>query len=366
MAKPVRIGVDASALLARRTGVGNYLANILTALPDVAGPLELMLFSNVPIDTTGIGKVTTRIARPEGWRGFLWQNSQLSAQLLADPPDLYWGTSGLMPLVRPRRMATIVTVHDLVYHFAGETLPPVNRVSRRLLQPTSVRTATRVIAVSQATADDVQRIYGRTVDAVIHPVVNQRYGPVAADEIARVRAQHDLPGRYLLTLGTLEPRKNLIRLVEAVMLLQARGVAAPLLAIAGGSGWCDDALTAAIDAAEAAGVARRLGFVDDADLPGLYAGADYFILASTYEGFGMPVVEAQLCGTRVLAADIAALREASDGFATFFEPTTAGIADCLANVIADDIDGPRRQMTLDDNDPYRSAARVWDVMQSCL
>lgn len=366
MARPIVIGVEASALSSQRTGIGNYLANMLAALPAVAGPLQIRLYSNNPIDAAGLGGVTTVIARPPGRRGFVWQNTQLAAALLADPPDLFWGASGLLPLVRPRRTRTLVTIHDLVYRLAGETLPRVNRVSRRVLQPASARSATRIVAVSQATADDVARFYGRRVDAVIHPVVNAAYGPVAAEEVARVRAAHGLPDRFLLTLGTLEPRKNLGSLVAAALLLRQRGIAAPPLIIAGGRGWLDDDLTAAIAEGEAAGVVRRLGFVPDRDMPGLYAGAAYFILASTYEGFGMPVVEAQLCGTRVLVSDIPALREASGGAAAFFAPTDMGIADCVARVLDGITAVPLRAIDARDNDPQRAACRLWAVMESCL
>lgn len=366
MARPIVIGVEASALSSQRTGIGNYLANMLVALPAVAGPVQIRLFSNSPIDTAGLGDVTTTIARPHGQRGFVWQNTQLAAALLADPPDLFWGASGLLPLVRPRRTPTVVTIHDLVYRLAGGTLPRANRVSRRLLQPASARSATRVVAVSQATADDVAHYYGRCVDAVIHPVVNDAYRPVGADEIARVRAAHALPDRYLLTLGTLEPRKNLGSLVAAALLLRQRGIAAPPLIVAGGRGWLDDDLTATIAEGEATGVVRRLGFVPDRDMPGLYAGAAYFILASIYEGFGMPVVEAQLCGTHVLASDIPSLREASGGAAAFFDPTSTGIADCLARVLDGTFAVPRPTIDPGDNDPQRAAGRLWAVMESCL
>ena len=366
MTRPIVIGVEASALSSQRTGIGNYLANMLIALPDVAGPMRIRLFANGPIDTVGLGEVTTTIARPPGLRGFVWQNTQLAAALLADPPDLFWGASGLLPLVRLPRTKTVVTIHDLVYRLAGGTLPRVNRVSRRLLQPASARSATRVVAVSQATADDVARYYGRRVDAVIHPVVNDVYGPVSADEVARVRTAHDLPDRYLLTLGTLEPRKNLGNLVAAALHLRQRGIAAPTLIIAGGRGWLDADLTSAIAEGEAGGVVRRLGFVPDRDMPGLYAGADYFIIASIYEGFGMPVVEAQLCGTRVLASDIPSLREASGGAAAFFDPTSMGIADCVARVLEGTIAVPFRTIDARDNDPKHAARRLWAVMESCL
>lgn len=360
------IGVDAAALAPRRTGVGNYIANLLKGLLDIAGGARFVLYANAPIAIADLPGVEVRIASPNGRRGVHWQNTQLGPALVADPPTLFWGGNGFLPVIRPRRMRTVVTVHDLVYRFAGDTLPAVSRLSRRFFQPYAVSAADRVVAVSAATADDMARAYGRGADAIIHPIVNSGYGPVAAAEVERVRARHSLPADYLLTLGTLEPRKNLIALVRAMALLADRGVASPPLVIAGGRGWLDGDLTRAIEAGEAAGVVRRLGFVDDADMPGLYAGARFFLLASLYEGFGMPILEAQLCGVRILASDIASLREASGGHGVFFAPAAEAIARCLTAVLADPASVPQRPLDTIDNDPTAAARRMWSVMQTLL
>lgn len=360
------IAVDAAALAPRRTGVGNYIANLLKGLVDVAEGTHFILYANAPIAVADLPGVEVRIAVPHGRRGVHWQNTQLGPALVADPPTLFWGGNGFLPVVRPRRMRTVVTIHDLVYRFAGGTLPAVSRLSRRYFQPYAVSAADRVVAVSAATADDMARSYGRDADAIVHPVVNGNYGSVAAAEVARVGARHGLPADYLLTLGTLEPRKNLIALVRAMSLLANRGFALPPLVIAGGRGWLDGELTRAIEAAEATGVVRRLGFVEDADMPGLYAGAQFFLLASLYEGFGMPILEAQLCGVRILASDIASLREASGGYGVFFAPDAEAIARCLTAVLTDPASVPRRPLDTIDNDPKAAARRMWSVMQTLL
>lgn len=360
------IAIDAAALAPRRTGVGNYLVNLVAGLLEVADGVRFVFYTNAPIMVDDLPGVVVRVSQPVGRRGPYWQNTQLGPALLADPPAVFWGVNGLLPIVRPRRMRTVVTVMDLVYHFAGETTPPISRLSRRLIQPYSVRVADRVTAISDATAADVLAIHGRTCDAVVRPVVNQIYGFSAPTERARVTAKHRLPDDYILTLGTLEPRKNLIQLVRAMLLLASREIKLPPLIIAGGRGWLDEALTRAISEGEAAGVVRRLGFVDDADMPGLYAGARLFLLASRYEGFGMPVVEAQLCGVPVAVSDIPSLREASGGYATFFAPTAEAIADCLASLFSGSIAMTSRPLASIDNDPEDAARRMWSVIQPLL
>ncbi|QYE35958.1 glycosyltransferase family 4 protein [Polymorphobacter sp. PAMC 29334] len=360
------IAIDAAALAPRRTGIGNYLVNLVKGLLEIADGVHFVFYSNAPVLVDDLPGVVVRVSQPVGRRGPYWQNTQLGPALIADRPAVFWGVNGLLPIVRPRTMRTVVTVMDLVYHFAGETTPPISRLSRRLLQPYAVRAADRITTISDATAADVLAVYGRSCDAVIRPVVNQAYGPSAAADRARVIAKHNLPRDYLLTLGTLEPRKNLVELVRAILLLAGRNITLPPLVIAGGRGWSDGALTRAIEEGEAAGVVRRLGFVDDADMPGLYAGACLFLLASRYEGFGMPVVEAQLCGIPVAVSDIPSLRESSGGYAIFFAPTAEGIADCLAGIFAGTTATVSRPLATIDNDPNDAARRMWSVIQPLL
>jgi glycosyltransferase involved in cell wall biosynthesis len=365
MTRTLTIGVEATAFSVRRSGISNYIVNLLTHLDAVAGDIRLLMYSHSPLDMPELPRAVARVVGRPG-RGILWRNTGLASALKADRPDVFWGANGLLPLVRPRRMRTVITVHDLVYLLAADASPLVNRLTRRFDQPFAVRVADRTMANSQSTATDMTRVYGRAPDEVILPIVNPAYRLQPEAAVAMVREKYALPAEYLLTIGTLEPRKNLVSLIRAMLRLQEQGVAVPPLIIAGGRGWLDGEITRAVAQAEAAGVARTLGYVDESDMPALYAGARHFVFAPLYEGFGMPVVEAQLCGTPVVASDIPSLREASAGYATFFAPTLEGIARCLAGLAKDPGASPRRPVESIDNDPVAAAARLWSVMQSSL
>lgn len=365
MTRTLTIGIEATAFSVRRTGISNYIVNLLTHLDAVAGDIRVLMYSHSPLDMPELPRAIPRVVgRPR--RGIVWRNTALAAALAADRPDVFWGANGLLPIVRPRRMPTVITVYDLVYLLAGDASPLINRLTRRFDQPYSVRAADRVMAISRSTAQDMTRVYGRAPDAVILPIVNPAYRRQSEAAVAIVRDRYALPAEYLLTIGTLEPRKNLVSLIRAMLRLQEQGVAVPQLIIAGGRGWLDGEITRAVAQAEAAGVARTMGYVDEADMPALYAGARHFVFAPLYEGFGMPVVEAQLCGTPILASDIPALREASAGYATFFEPTVEGIAACLAGLNTRPAESPRRPVESIDNDPMAAAARLWSVLKSSL
>jgi Glycosyltransferase Family 4 len=121
-------------------------------------------------------------AAPSGWRGPLWHSIELGRTLRKSNVQAFWGTNGYLPPYRLRGIATVVTVHDLANIFVPETQARLVRLGRRFLQPHSVRVADRVIAVSGATAADIESIYGRKVDAVIQPLLSSRFQPVTKAE----------------------------------------------------------------------------------------------------------------------------------------------------------------------------------------
>lgn len=215
------------------------------------------------------------------------------------------------------------------------TCAPARRMAsfwgRALFQPLAVRVARRVVAVSAATAADLERVCGRRPDVVLHPLAGPGFRLAARDDVARVRGTYGLFGPYLLTTGTVEPRKNLITLLRAYERCRAGEVPLPRLAIAGRSGWKNGPIEQALAEAQSRGWLHRLGYVPSQDLPGLYAGADAFVLPSRYEGFGMPLVEAQLCGTPVLHGDHPAMREAAGGLGIALRLDVDGMADDLAD-----------------------------------
>jgi len=324
----VKVGIDGSALAPPRTGVGNYIFRILEQLVLSEPTWRFTIYSNRPVSLNQYHNVHVRVSSPYR-RGPYWQNTQLSRFVRLDAPDVFWAANGFAPLFKAERTAVVVTIHDLVYRFAANTLPLVSRLGRRIFQPLAIRAADKIVAVSAATATDIRSVYRREADAVIHPVVSSEYAPSARGLAERVRSRLTLPPRYILALGTLEPRKNIPMLIDAYLACLRRHLPLPVLVIAGGKGWLDHDISAAIAEGEALGGIRKLGYVQQTDLPGLYAGAAAFMMPSSYEGFGMPIVEAQLCCVPVLYSNTPAMREAAGGAGVPFEPTRAGIVAVL-------------------------------------
>jgi glycosyltransferase involved in cell wall biosynthesis len=336
----MKIGIDISRIAASaRTGTEHYSYELLSALAAIDWRNEYQLYCNrlpATLPPLGTNFVLRSIRLPR-----LWTHLRLSAELASRPPDLLFVPAHVIPLGAPllRRMRSVVTIHDLGYlHFPESH----TRAQRRLLRLTtawSARVASRVIAISQATKADLVRFAGvpaNKISVVYHGVAPRFFGdssPPGSPTSPRSPGSRTLvrprTAPYFLYVGTIQPRKNLLRLIEAFAL------AAPLLGnqcllIVGRRGW----LSAPIEQrASELGIADRVlfpGYVADADLPALYAGATAFTFPSLYEGFGMPILEAMAAGVPVLTSTTSALPEVAGDAALLVDPLdTQAIADAL-------------------------------------
>jgi alpha-1,3-rhamnosyl/mannosyltransferase len=208
---------------------------------------------------------------------------------------------------------TVITLFDLGMLTHPDLFPWLDRWYWRRVQPWVLGRARRVVVISQATAEAVQRYYGLAAErlAVIYPAHDRYFWPRPAAEVAVVRARYGLPADYLLYVGALWEKKNTGVLLQAVERLHRQGVVrAPLVLVGGFYRKGRTApLRAAVARLERAGVVRWLGAVPDADLPALYSGARLFVFPSVIEGFGIAPLEALACGTPVVAAPVGALAE---------------------------------------------------------
>lgn len=328
-----KIGVDGTALVAKPTGVGNYVRSLLEPIVRHHQDVEFVLFSNDNVVFPSFPNLSIRVSRPKR-RGPYWQNTQLRRMLFEENPQVFWATNGLLPAWGIRSIATVLTVHDLVYKFAPETLPFISLWGRRIGQRMAVAAADKVIYVSHATEADALTAYGRSADAIIPPLIDESFTRPQESAATDLRSRLQLPQRYLLALGTLEPRKNLTSLIDAYLKRRHAGVDLPLLAIAGGKGWLDGDIAARVEHGENLGFVRRLGYVDLADLPALYFGCEAFLMPSLYEGFGMPILEAQMCGAPVIHGPHASMKEAGGYLGVVTSTDISGIEvmlDALSN-----------------------------------
>ncbi len=267
-----------------------------------------------------------------------WTHTRFAAALAQHTPDVVFVPAHTLPF-RFRERA-VVTVHDLGYRF----FPKAHRLKERLYLELTTRysawRADRILADSHATRRDLIGQYGAS-DAkirVVYPGVEgiQR---ATAEQIAAIRAAYHLPERYLLFLGTLQPRKNLTRLVQAFAAYLTRSADPDLaLVLAGQVGWLlqpQRDLYAHLPPA----LHNRLhmtGYVDDAHVAALYSGALAFVFPSLYEGFGFPVLESMHCGTPVLCAETSSLPELVGAAALLVDPLSVdAISAGMARLVQD-------------------------------
>jgi len=320
------IYVDISAAVHHRAGLGRYAENLARALV-AAEPGRYSLFFNKergvdPLPNLESIPVRTIAMGYKPWRMAVWLAHIVHAgfeRLLPDA-ELFHATEHL--LLPVRHAPTVLTVHDLIFRHLPEHHKPLNRWYLNLTMPLYCRKATHIIAVSECTRQDLIQAYNLPPEkiTVIHEAAAPGFRLQGNESIASVRQRYTLPERYLLFVSTIEPRKNLIRLLKAFEQLHAEELTDALV-IVGRRGWLYDDFFVTLESSPVREAVLFPGYVPDADLPPLYAGAQAFVLPSLYEGFGLPVLEAMASGVPVACSNTSSLPEISGHAALHFDPT---------------------------------------------
>jgi glycosyltransferase involved in cell wall biosynthesis len=300
---------------------------LFLALAAADGQNEYVVFYNNPaaarVDPTleRFPQITTPLSyKPWRLSAFLAHFARLSQDRLFPGVDLFHATDHLLPYFR--RIKSVFTLHELIFLFYPEAHKPLNRWFLTLMMPRFLRAADAVIAASECTKRDAIRFYGIPEEkiTVIYEGVNPRFRPADPEAIAAVRARYSLPERFILYVGTIEPRKNLTALLEAYAIIQARNTQHAILFV-GKRGWLYEGFFRRL---RELGLEDRViftGYVPDEDLPAIYSAADLFVFPSLYEGFGLPVLEAMACGTPVVCSNTSSLPEVAGDAAILVDPT---------------------------------------------
>lgn len=344
------IGIDASRVtVARRTGTEVYSLHLIRALLRLGAGHRFRLYWNAPPPPGLIpGREGGDLEYEQRVLRFprLWTHLRLSAEMLLHPPDVLFVPAHVLPLYHPRR--SVVTVHDLGHRYHPQAHTARQRWYLEWSARYHVRTAAHLLADSQATRDDLVRLYGADPArvTVAHLGVDPALEPLRdPGRLAEVWRKYGITGPYLLYLGTLQPRKNLVRLIEAFARIadeplrpEGRPETAYLqLVLAGKKGWLSEEILARPRELGIEGRVVCTGFVDDADRAALYSGASLFVMPSLYEGFCMPVLEAMACGAPVACSHVSSLPEIAGNAALFFDPLDVGaMAKAIKRALADE------------------------------
>jgi glycosyltransferase involved in cell wall biosynthesis len=343
----MRIAIDGRTIVELSSGVGMYAERIVRGLLQIDHHNEYFLFLTEPAPTLQFPNLTHILI--DGYHQMFlkqwWENISVPHFLAARKIDLYFSPSYTLPILPrfanfgrllplpaqwkipfniDRRVKYVTAIHDLVGFALPETFTLKMRLWQRLFVSNAVHVADRILASSESTQRDLFRFFefDRKKVSVVYLSLDDRFAPVTHRRLlAKVRTKYSLPERFILSVGTIEPRKNIAGVARAYSLLPQHLRDKCKLIIAGGKGWHTDAIFEEIKQLGIQDDVTFLGFVDHEDLPSLYSLAAVLVYPSLYEGFGFPPLEAMACGTPVITSTRSSLPEVVGHAAILTEPT---------------------------------------------
>ncbi len=326
------IGIDASrAVDPAPTGTETYSRELIRALLTLDRANSYRLYMREKVERSCFGAGSNFEIRSLPFPR-VWTHTRLSFEMLTRPPDILWVPAHVLPIVHPRR--SIATVHDLGQIFFPEAYPPVTRWYHNVSARWNARATSHIFADSQSTKNDLVKFL-RIAPAkisVVYPAYDaQFYQPIRDNTlIQRTKTRYGIAGDYILTIGTIHPRKNYARLIQAMKSLRNLK-----LVIVGKRGWLYDSIFKQADSLNVP--LSFLDYVPAADLPALLSGARLFTFPSLHEGFGLPILEAQACGVPVVCSNSSSLPEAAGEAAIFFDPLSVdAMADAIQRGLSDE------------------------------
>lgn len=345
----MHIAIDAHSVGAQLAGNESYITNLIEALAEIDQVNRYTLYVTKPA-------ATERFDRR--WPNFRLRTTlphtplvrvplTLSAELRRDPVDVLH-VQYTAPPFPP--CPVVASIHDLSFEHLPETFKRRSRAQLRLTVRRTARKATQILTLSEFSRRDIIQTYEIDPDrvTVTPPAAPPHFGPVSdGRELARVRQTFGIQRDYVLSLGSIQPRKNLERLIRAysILRLTRAGKEPPQLVLAGKRGWLYDEVLSAAAKHDVDNDIIFTGYVPERDLPALYTGAICFVYPSYFEGFGLPVVEAMQCGAPVIAGNQTSLPEVVGDAGVLVDPfDEKELAQAIARVI--------------DNPDFRSQLRV--------
>lgn len=309
----MRIAIDAHSVGTQLAGNETYAVNLIEALAEIdqVNQYTLYVTKESAIDRFANRWPNFRVKRTLPHTPLVRIPIVLSAELRKNPVDILHVQYTAPPLAP---CPVVATIHDLSFEHLPETFKRRSRAQLRLTVRRTAKHAAHILTLSKFSRLDIIDTYKIDPDRVsVTPAAAPPQFAAVTDEteLQRIRLTYGIERNYILALGSIQPRKNLARLIRAYSLLRQLGLRAelPQLVLAGKRGWLESETLRAVEQSEMRKDIRLVGYVPDADLTALYSGAMCFAYPSYFEGFGLPVVEAMQCGTPVIAGNRTSLAE---------------------------------------------------------
>ncbi len=332
---PLRVAMMGRSLRGQFSGVVRYTDELIRALATADG-VRLDVFLTRADDGLDALPITRRRApfpTPNEYTRALWEQCVVPFGVRRTEPDVYHSPNYILPVAL--RCPSVVTVHDMAFLDRS-----VHRLRSHLylsvLTAIAMRKATRVVCVSSYTGERLAARFPsvRPKIRIVGEGISSRFMPQERSAVEAFRARCKISTPYVLFVGTVEPRKNLARLIRSFEVAVRREGLPHHLVIAGASGWKTGPVRAAYEQSAVRDRIQFIGYVDDAELPAAYAGADVFAYPSLHEGYGLPPLEAMACGTPVITSSTTALAEiAGPAAATVHPEDEKALADTIASVL---------------------------------
>ncbi|MBX4191198.1 MAG: glycosyltransferase family 4 protein [Candidatus Doudnabacteria bacterium] len=333
----MKIGIEAErANLPNPTGVERYAAELIRNLAKLDSSNEYVLYFRTP---------------PQEWFSQLpknfsvkvipfpkfWTQIRISWEMITHPVDLLFIPASALPLWHPKK--SVVTVHDIAYELFDGIYTGFMNYYQKFTSRFAVKHATKILTVSTATRNDLVRIYKTSSNKItIIPLgLSEGFRPMSYEEVQPVLDKYGLVyQKYILFLGTIQPRKNIPRLVTAYEKIKNENHIEEKLIIAGGRGWLWEPILKKVKTAGIDGSVKYLDYIAKEDLAYLLAGAKLYTLPSIYEGFGIPALEAMASGVPTVVSDVSSLPEVVGEAGVLVDPNSVdSIADGLLRVLTD-------------------------------
>ncbi|HEX9004335.1 MAG TPA: glycosyltransferase family 1 protein [Blastocatellia bacterium] len=312
----MRVALDAIPLVAAKTGIGHYTDALAQSLAGIHSDHQYVLLS--PFDFAFQASGQSGNGTPPNLSKMFfpvrsvfrkWWLVGLPAMLRISPLDVFHGTNYCVPVFSP--CPTVTTIHDLSLFTQAHTHENENVVRGKRRIPLMARRATKIIAPSEWTKREIIEHLGIREEKirVIFEAARTGMKPLLPPEFQAVVAKYQLQQHFVLYVGTIEPRKNLLTLIRSYDELLRTTTHRPQLVLCGGRGWLFDEVFKLVEKLKLQEQVRFTGYVPDEDLPALYSAAEIFLYPSLYEGFGLPPLEAMACGTPTISSNASSLPE---------------------------------------------------------